>query len=99
VDHRIAHEAVRAIPGVETLYYEDIPYSADRSLAELDRALASQGLRPELFVDIGDVIGHKADAMWDYRSQVCAAAVTEMIFHARRIAGGAVSHAERLWRP
>lgn len=98
VDHRIAHEAARAIAGVETLYYEDIPYSADRSLVELDRAMAAQGLRPALFVDIGEFVEHKADAMWDYRSQVCAAAITEMIFHARRIAGGAVSHAERLWR-
>ncbi|RDU96298.1 PIG-L deacetylase family protein [Trinickia dinghuensis] len=98
VDHRIVRTAAETLNQTGVLYYEDIPYSAGLSLAELDRKLTCEGLAPVMPVDIGGVLERKCEGMRGYRSQTSATTITEMLLHARRVSAGNANYAERLWR-
>jgi LmbE family N-acetylglucosaminyl deacetylase len=98
VDHQIVRTAVDALDQVEVFYYEDVPYSASLSLAELDRQLTAQGLAPTVTADIELVLAGKCEDMWSYRSQTSALTIAEMLLHAGRVGMGTARYAERLWR-
>ena len=90
--------AAEALDQVDVFFYEDIPYSAALSLAEMRRELTDESLAPAMTVDIESVVQDKCDDMWSYRSQTTTAGVTAMLLHASRVGGAAARYAERLWR-
>ena len=98
VDHRIVLAAARALDEADVFFYEDIPYSADLSVAALNRQLAVENLAPAMTIDIESVLQDKCDDMWIYRSQTTKAAIAAMLMHAGRVGTGAVRYGERLWR-
>ncbi|MQT26198.1 PIG-L deacetylase family protein [Pseudomonas helleri] len=98
VDHQIVRVAADALDRVQVLYYEDVPYSANLPLPELERQLAVQGLIPAMTTDIESALESKCEDMWGYRSQTSSTTVVQMLLHARRVGTGTSRYAERLWR-
>ncbi|WP_093421398.1 MULTISPECIES: PIG-L deacetylase family protein [unclassified Pseudomonas] len=98
VDHQIVRIAADALHHVEVLYYEDVPYSSNLPLPELERQLAVQGLTPAMTADIEVVLESKCEDMWGYRSQTSASTIAEMLLHAGRVGIDTARYAERLWR-
>ena len=98
VDHRIVRTAAQALDEADVLFYEDIPYSADLSLAALNRQLTDENLTPAMTIDIESVVRDKCYDMWSYRSQTTKEAVAAMLMHAGRVGAGTARYAERLWR-
>jgi LmbE family N-acetylglucosaminyl deacetylase len=98
VDHQIVRIAADMLHHVEVLYYEDVPYSSNLLLSELERQLAVQGLTPAVTADIEIVLESKYEDMWGYSSQTSASTISEMLLHAGRVGIGTARYAERLWR-
>lgn len=98
VDHQIVRMAADALHHDEVLYYEDVPYSSNLPLPELERQLVVQGLTPAMTADIEVVLESKYEDMWGYRSQTSASTIAEMLLHASRVGIGTARYAERLWR-
>lgn len=99
VDHQIVRLAADGLENVDVLYYEDVPYSSELPLHELEQHLADQGLAPAMTADIDAVLERKCEDMWSYCSQTSLSTIAEMLLHARRvgIATGTARYAERLW--
>lgn len=109
IDHRIVHDAVTgtgiaaargraAADGASILFYEDIPYAAWSSLAEIDARASAAGLRAEVTLAIDGVLAAKVRGMWRYASQTSAVTIEEMMMHAARVAPPGAAYGERLWR-
>jgi len=98
VDHQIVRMAADAIGEVHVLYYEDVPYSSQLSLCDLERTLVAEKMAPAMTVSIDGVIDSKCDAMWNYSSQTNQCVIAKMLLHAARVGGEEVQYAERVWR-
>lgn len=104
IDHLVVRNAALELlsDGFAVVFYEDLPYAADSSLAEIAGcasrlgALAGQELEV-VAIETGVTIEEKVDLLLCYRSQIDSRTESRVRAHAERCGGNSV--VERVWVP
>ncbi len=97
IDHLIVKNACLTANGpLLPVYYEDLPYTADLSLAEIDRIVESfdSSLQPLIF-EINEYLGTKIANAKLYSTQVGKKEIERTVRHAKRLSPNGAC--ERLW--
>lgn len=98
IDHKIVRDACLGVCGnLCPVFYEDLPYAADISLEEIDKAvtLLDSSLCPQVF-DIQEYLETKIDNLRFYSSQIGKRQIYRTVLHAQRL-GASNNACERVW--